>query len=486
MSIAYRTRFKIKQEAKSKEEEEAITRWLNLPEEVSDEIFLKLPGNSILSSRCACKLFNTRLSKRIFIKNHVNLWIQTKNSPKLLFSQSIRDNPPMIYSIPIDFPSISSQLSSLSSVVCDGAVLMNYPFLSNKTHYHQYLGSCNGLICLKIDRVDYEREHLCTNYFSVLNPFTRQFKEFRMQTVSTFCYGIAYGFGYDSEIDDYKLVAISDNDEPTGCSSIEVYAVRSNSWSRIQCTVKYSFYVGKRSRGVFLNGGLHWLGWIGTRNKSSEAIFCFDISNEIVVVIPLPENIIPPVDFLGQVYKNLGVWGDSICVAFVYDRLRLDVWVMLKYGLKESWTKLFTTTRLPRSNRMPFWKPLLCFNNGKILVDYGLEQLVLLDTTSEALKSVVVRDITMGDNREIYVETIASLGSSTYLERRNTNGTVKNRKRRLLRHVINNPNQVPELSGSALVELALQTLACFNFKAVQSFMDAYLLMSLKHLLPVCV
>ncbi|XP_026424058.1 F-box protein CPR1-like isoform X2 [Papaver somniferum] len=247
-----------------------------------------------------------------------------------------------------------------------------------------------------------------------------------MQTVSTFCYGIAYGFGYDGGIDDYKLVAISD-------SSIEVYTMRSNSWSRIQCTVKYSFYVGKRSRGVFLNGGLHWLGRIGTRNTSSEAIFCFDLSNEIMVVIPLPENIIPPVGFLGQVYKNLGVWGDSICVAFFYDRFRLDVWVMQEYGVRKSWIKLFTTTRLPGSKRMPFWKPLLCFDNGKILVDYGLEQLVLLDTTSEALKPVVVRDITMGDNRESYVETIASLGSSTYLERRITNGTVRNPKRRLLR-----------------------------------------------------
>ncbi|RZC90488.1 hypothetical protein C5167_029621 [Papaver somniferum] len=42
----------------------------------------------------------------------------------------------------------------------------------------------------------------------------------------------------------------------------------------------------------------------------------------------------------------------------------------------------------------------------------------------------------MGDNRGSYVETIASLGSNTYLERQITDGTVKNPKRRRLRAVV--------------------------------------------------
>ncbi|KAI3857640.1 hypothetical protein MKW98_028904 [Papaver atlanticum] len=82
---------------------------------------------------------------------------------------------------------------------------------------------------------------------------------------------------------------------------------------------------------------------------------------------------------------------------------------------------------------MPSWKPLLCFEDGKILVDYEFEDLLILDPTTEAARLVGVRDIPMGDNRESYVETIASLGSSTYLERRVTDWTVKNPKRRRLR-----------------------------------------------------
>ncbi|XP_026436321.1 F-box protein CPR1-like [Papaver somniferum] len=145
--------------------------------------------------------------------------------------------------------------------------------------------------------------------------------------------------------------------------------------------------------------------------------------------IPLPQNIIPPTDFSGDVDKNVGVLGDSICVGFIWDSVRLDVWVTQQYGVMESWIKKFTMTQLPCLLLWP-WKPLLCFDDGKILVDYYCNQLLLFDPTNETVRSVVVRDIAMDDNRESYVETIASLGSSTFLERKITDETMKNPKLR--------------------------------------------------------
>ncbi|XP_026407650.1 F-box protein CPR1-like [Papaver somniferum] len=161
-------------------------------------------------------------------------------------------------------------------------------------------------------------------------------------------------------------------------------------------------------------------------------ILCFDISNAIMLSIPLPEIISPSIASPGEVHKSVGVLGDRICVA-LWDSVRLDVWVMQEYRVKESWINLFTTSRVPHSNQMPSWKPLLCFDDGKILVDYEFEDLLILDPTIEAARLVGVRDIPMGDNRESYVETIASLGSSTYLERRITDETVKNPKQRRMR-----------------------------------------------------
>ncbi|XP_026419581.1 F-box/kelch-repeat protein At3g06240-like [Papaver somniferum] len=291
MSVASRTRSKLKEkeEARLKEEEklkheEAMSLWQRLPEGLPDKIFLKLPGNSIFSSRSVCKLFKDLLSEPIFIKNHVNLSIQTKTNPKLLYGQSSPDKPPMIYSVPMDYASISlaSAPSSSSStpLSCEfrGAVQINYPFESKNPYNLDFLGSCNGLICFKIsriDKVDSERGHVETNYFY--------------------------------SIYDYKLVAISDND---GCSNIDVYTVKSDSWNSIKGTVNYSFGItGKRSHGVFFNGALHWLASKTTQKTSSEVVVCFDISSETMLNMSLPENIMPPKGFCGPVYKNLGVWG---------------------------------------------------------------------------------------------------------------------------------------------------------------------------------
>ncbi|XP_026436169.1 F-box protein CPR1-like [Papaver somniferum] len=279
---------------------------------------------------------------------------------------------------------------------------------------------------MRIDKVDSERGHVETNYFSILNPFTGEFKEFGTPRNS---HHFTCGFGYDSSIYDYKLVAISDND---GCSNIDVYTVKSDSLNSIKGTVNYSFGItGKRSHGVFFNGALHWLGSKSTQKTSSEVVVCFDTSSETMLNMSLPENIMPPKGFCGHVYKNLGVWGDCICVAFAYDLVRLDVWVMQRYRVKDSWFKKYTTTRLPwSSHEIPFWKPLLCFDSGVILLDTGGKELLLFDPTTERVRSVVVRDITaMYSNRESYFETIASLGSTTYLERQITDETVKNPKR---------------------------------------------------------
>ncbi|RZC80191.1 hypothetical protein C5167_042764 [Papaver somniferum] len=108
---------------------------------------------------------------------------------------------------------------------------------------------------------------------------------------------------------------------------------------------------------------------------------------------------------------------------------------MQRYRVKDSWFKKYTTTRLPwSSHEIPFWKPLLCFDSGVILLDTGGKELLLFDPTTERVRSVVVRDITaMYSNRESYFETIASLGSTTYLERKITDETAKNPKRQRFR-----------------------------------------------------
>ncbi|XP_026452709.1 F-box/kelch-repeat protein At3g06240-like isoform X1 [Papaver somniferum] len=121
------------------------------------------------------------------------------------------------------------------------------------------------------------------------------------------------------------------------CFKIDIYTLRKDSWTGIQGTVKFLFRCGKGYYGVSFNGCLHWLGSIeNTQGTSSEVIFSFHISNEIVVNMPLPENIImPPMDYSGDVYKNVAVWGDCIGIACIWGSVKIDVWVMQEYG----WSK---------------------------------------------------------------------------------------------------------------------------------------------------
>ncbi|XP_026452710.1 uncharacterized protein LOC113353274 isoform X2 [Papaver somniferum] len=106
-------------------------------------------------------------------------------------------------------------------------------------------------------------------------------------------------------------------------------------------------------------------------------------------------------------------------------------------GVKESWIKKYTTTQLPSpSSDIPFWRPLWYFDNGEILVDNDRRQLLLYNPTTEKVRSVVVREITVANIRQSYVESIVSVGSGTYLEKRITDGVVKNSEPQRLRQSI--------------------------------------------------
>ncbi|XP_026441262.1 F-box protein CPR1-like isoform X2 [Papaver somniferum] len=150
------------------------------------------------------------------------------------------------------------------------------------------------------------------------------------------------------------------------------------------------------------------------------------VSSEIMVNMPLPENIMPRTDYSGKVYKNVAVWGDCIGITCIWGSVKIDVWVMQEYGVKESWIKKYTTTQLPsRAQEILFWRPLWCFSNSEILIDTGGRRLFLYEPTTERVRLVLVHDFIMSNSRQSYVESIVSLGSATYLEKRITDEIVK-------------------------------------------------------------
>lgn len=142
--------------------------------------------------------------------------------------------------------------------------------------------------------------------------------------------------------------------------------------------------------------------------------------------MPLPENIIPPIDYQGIMYANVGVWGDCISIIFIWGSVRIDVWVMQEYGVNKSWVKKPSATLLRWPGYVfPYWRPLWFYDSGEFLVDHCGEKFLLCDPAIGII-SVPVCDITMENNRVSYVESISSLNSGKYMEKRITNGILKN------------------------------------------------------------
>lgn len=143
-----------------------------------------------------------------------------------------------------------------------------------------------------------------------------------------------YGFGYDVDNKNYKVVVVSHLRDSSGNfvekDKVMVHTLGTNAWESIQ---KFPSYCGPHQRGTFVSGTINWLVYKG----SQCCIASFDLGNESNQEVSLHAY--------GEVYAypfGLGVLRDCLCMIIGH-----DVWVMKEHRNKESWTKLFTISYLP-------------------------------------------------------------------------------------------------------------------------------------------
>ncbi|PWA72951.1 F-box domain-containing protein [Artemisia annua] len=69
-------------------------------------------------------------------------------------------------------------------------------------------------------------------------------------------------------------------------------------------------------------------------------IVAFDLHSQSIAFVPQPE-------YTNKcVAKDLGILDGCICVVGYHVMFSVDVWVMMKYGVKESWRKLIALKTL--------------------------------------------------------------------------------------------------------------------------------------------
>ncbi|KAF5191863.1 F-box protein cpr1, partial [Thalictrum thalictroides] len=216
------------------------------------------------------------------------------------------------------------------------AVEMDYPYKSCLSRVTILGSSCNGIFLVGVYLRDVgpwhpysiQRNSAVFEVLALWNPSTREFKELPdflwkfMKDRRTYCGKIVYGLGYDSSMDDYKVIRIlyyynilQDEDKIKDYESdVHVYSMRTNSYKRIP-DIPYFIIRTLNQRpiinGIFLNGAVHWVGRRDPKTTTSEfslRIVSFNVVNEEFEEILMPDSFDSTTPF------ELGVFEGCLCI----------------------------------------------------------------------------------------------------------------------------------------------------------------------------
>ncbi|RZC57134.1 hypothetical protein C5167_004435 [Papaver somniferum] len=192
-------------------------------------------------------------------------------------------------------------------------------------------------------------------------------------------------------------------------NNVEVYTLGTGSWRKIG---NVSYMVGNHELGVLVNGAHHW--FVVSLEKMLIVLVSFDISNERFVEVSLPteRSTYPEEPLEDDKYgKHVAELRGRLCLVFHVFGVRVDVWVMQEYAVRDSWTKSFRITEETITEAFSLrlkWS----FESNKILLQ-GYDKLILYDPKSERYWKLAVCQITDVVN---CVTSLVSLNSSTYLK----------------------------------------------------------------------
>ncbi|XP_026447371.1 F-box protein At3g07870-like [Papaver somniferum] len=200
----------------------------------------------------------------------------------------------------------------------------------------EFIGSCNGLICLHHSR------YSLPGKTCICNPITRQYIMLPEINIVGMVRETNHGFGYVSSTNDYKVVRIMSVEE-TKFKEVHVYTLGSgNGWRNLG---KFDF--GDFGGGVFFSGALYWLDY------ELKMIVHFDLAEEKFCKLPLSP---PPLSNSDSYYRLRVLDG---CLSFAIGRYDYefeatcwDVWLLKNtddnHGMKAreglqslGWSKVF-------------------------------------------------------------------------------------------------------------------------------------------------
>ncbi|KAF9591919.1 hypothetical protein IFM89_010277 [Coptis chinensis] len=344
-------------------------------------------------------------------------------------------NPPSAFGRPAPNPDLCVSLLSGKSLEasvkvdlpdCCNANLynnsINMPPTSNSTEGSfgiSMVASCNGIVCLyNIYSMDVFLWNPATKQVRVLpkSPFPYQPED------GYFSLDICIGFGFDDKSNDYKVVrffSLCKQPNVTTHSPAEIYNSSTDSWNIIHAVLPVIFILSD-PKAPYRNGTYCWL----VRNDDlsqherigEKYILTFDFRNEVFGSLPLPD--VDSVDcfpHLAIVRENLACIYNVETYCDITDEWwpwECEIWVLNEYGVKESWTKLYTVRPFTISGHITYSaRKMGISKNGEFFLIFWNKQICTYDLVTQEIKKLDVHGYINPSSIEVaaYKESLVSI-----------------------------------------------------------------------------
>ncbi|XP_021764101.1 F-box/kelch-repeat protein At3g06240-like isoform X1 [Chenopodium quinoa] len=331
---------------------------VELPEElIFSEILPRLPVNSLTRFKSVSKTWNFIISTPNFINSHLKCTISNPFVPSnCVFIKSAYDFYILNYSAYDRYPNDNYDEKGLIKV-------KSLHFDDNGVNTF-LIGSCNGLVCFgrgtAFSKFGYN--------FRVYNPVMGQFLHVS-DPLGNFQGKLIFGFGFVSCKNDYLLL-VGGLQRKSYKNFVYIYSLRSNDWKKIGAFDEDEFSIYLGGRGVLVKETLHWV-TTQVRRTNAKCISGFDLVDESFKDVKMPRVFWRNdhfMDFkLSEMNGSLCAWGEDIYGG-------VEMWMLIQYGVWDSWTKLFKIDMIPGLDN--FYG---CLDSGKVLVQTNDGCLLLAD-----------------------------------------------------------------------------------------------------------
>lgn len=383
-----------------------------LPSEIITKILTRLAVKDLLRYRCVSKPWCSLIDGPDFIKLHLDHSKRTNNN---LNAVLFRDN----------------NLAWVDLDALSPAVKLNHPIDDDRRV--DVMGSCNGLLALSNS----------SNDIVFWNPSTKRYKKLPISNVNVSTSSARnldfYGFGHDPVTDDYKLVKITFLAGNPFDSEVKVYSAKANSWKRINKAFPY-FIDLKTQYGVYASNALHWFVAGKYPSHIPELVVGIDLVTGEYREIPLPEY--DKAD--NSVFMFLDVLGGSLCLTCNYVKktvssYRVDIWVMKEYGVRDSWTKMFTVKPSKAIGTFLFVTPVAYLKSGEqVILNQECERFITYDLQRKKAKNLRISGLPERFRAQACVGSLVGLnggwdGENESGKKKNTDQKQGNKKKDLNR-----------------------------------------------------